>query len=614
MLVRPLEVRRYGKLSQHQLPADYADQEEIFMGRIRHLQLICLTLTAFWVWLAPAPVSAQSSTATPQASTTPTNTVAPAATAESEAESEATSSPTTTVTPTQAPSPLLPTPTPAQANTSTVVAADAPLEGTIIANRSQSDARYFVEGVTYVLAAGRSQGLELPRPSTVLNLFNCDADTPETQAGCFWDPYLIQQDGFFEIYDSPDTVASSSASGVKLLLRQAGTPPADQVWVQNRTAQLETLVYRGEVFEIEPTAILEFPVETGVVAILYVRHCLTLDGQSVCEWSPKSLEAGIYYAMEEIDTPGIDPGSVVTSIDLQPVVGEVGLVAVATTTAPSTAESAATPAPTSATPGATDEIAEEATDGTTAAATPTAATESNVATSPVASGPQVICSLEVPALNIRSGPGLQYDITGKVRTTGAEAATVAVVARSADEQWLVVDPAVAEDGWITSSASFITCDGDTRVLPLAETPPLPTPVPSIVEEPATGTGDDLAAGAPITAPAAGEIVTDTNTAETPGAPAIPPGQAVLVVNNGFQYEIRFTIDQTFRPNEGPSEYDLQPGSSVSIVVYPGQVAFTASSPWSSLSGNAELTIEPDTALPLWLRFEQDGNAWVLRWN
>ena len=79
--------------------------------------------------------------------------------------------------------------------------------------------------------------------------------------------------------------------------------------------------------------------------------------------------------------------------------------------------------------------------------------------------------------------------------------------------------------------------------------------------------------------------------------------------------MRFTIDQSFRPQEGPSEYDLQPGGSVSIVVYPGTVTFTGSSPWSGLSGNASILVEPDLALSVWLRFELDADGtWVFRWN
>jgi hypothetical protein len=69
--------------------------------------------------------------------------------------------------------------------------------------------------------------------------------------------------------------------------------------------------------------------------------------------------------------------------------------------------------------------------------------------------------------------------------------------------------------------------------------------------------------------------------------------------------------------EGASEFDLQPGESVQILVYPGQIAFTASSPWNRLSGNAELFVEADQSIPLWLRFDPDpggSSQWYLAWN
>ena len=451
--------------------------------------------------------------------------------------------------------------------TQTITAAEeaGPLEGTIIANRSKTEARFFLEGATYVLEVNRSQGIELPRPSTVLNLFNCPADVPVDTAGCFWDPYLLQQNGFYEIYD-----AESTTSQPKLMLRAAGAPPTEQVWIQNRTGQTESIVFKEAVHEIEPTTVLELPVEASVPAIVYVRSCLTIDEQSACEWAPKSLDAGIYYAMIEVDTASTQSGNSHTNIDLRPVVGE----------------------------------GEEA------------------ATAEVADTPAVLCNVVVPALNVRSGPGLQYDIIGKVRTTEGEATTVGVTARSADNQWLVVEPSVAELGWINNSPSFIDCTGDVATLPVAEAPaPPPTPIaPPIVESPvvtdegSTVLPEQTVPGSEEATPAQDTTIV-TETTGSGVSTTVPDGQALLVVTNGFQHEMRFTIDQTFRPQAGPSEYDLQPGDSVSIVVYPGNVAFTASSPWSGLSGNASIYVNTNQSLPLWIRFEPDADgSWVFRWE
>jgi hypothetical protein len=561
------------------------------MGRLYKYLLFALAV-AIAIFTADT-VRAQTNEPTPTATPSPTNT-ATAASSQTGTTADITATvpstapvipgiralatvsatPSVVILPTAAPAAstsitaTLPLTSPTQAAvTQTITASEeaGPLEGTIIANRSETDARFFLEGATYVLEVNRSQGIELPRPSTVLNLFNCPADVPVDTAGCFWDPYLLQQNGFYEIYD-----AESSTSQAKLMLREAGAPPTEQVWIQNRTGQTESIVFKEVVHEIEPTTVLELPVEASVPAIVYVRSCLTIDEQSACEWAPKTLDAGIYYAMIEVDTASTQSGNSHTNIDLRPVVGE----------------------------------GEEA------------------ATSEVADAPAIVCNVVVPALNVRSGPGLQYDIIGKVRTTEAEATTVGVTARSADSQWLVVEPSIADQGWINNSPSFIDCTGDVASLPVAEAPaPPPTPVaPPIVESPiVTDEGITVLPEQPAPGGEEGTLAQDTpgvtETTESEVGTTAPDGQAVLVVTNGFQHEMRFTIDQTFRPQQGPSEYDLQPGASVSIVVYPGNVAFTASSPWSGLSGNASIYLNANQSLPLWIRFEPDADgSWVFRWE
>ena len=475
---------------------------------------------------------------------------------------------------------LLPTPTPMVTSTgaaasisplttttSVETALEAePLQGTIIANRSEQVARFFLEGETYQLTAGRSQGMELPRSTTVLNLFNCAGDLPVDTSGCFWDPYLIQQDGFYEIYDE-----ANAGDDAKLMLREAGAPPTGQVWVQNRTGQAESIVFKENVYEILPTSVLEFPVSTGVPAILYVRSCLTIDNQSACEWAPKTLDAGVYYAMVEVDTPGSQSGSTRTTIDLRPVVGE----------------------------GEESETVE--------VAGPTM--------------PSIVCNVVVPALNVRSGPGLQYDIISKVRTTDGTAVTVGVTGRSADNEWLTVEASVAEGGWINNSPSFIACNGDVMGLPIVEAPAPPTPQAAPITEAPVASDSTVIVPEPQTTPvpATGDQtatpVEDGAETATPTGPVIPEGQALLIVNNGFQHEMRFTLDQMYRPQDGPSEFDIQPGGSIAIVVYPGDIPFTASTPWSGLSSNASVQVLADQSLTLWLRFESEpGGTWVFRWN
>ena len=203
------------------------------------------------------PITAQMIGTTPVAKTAPTT---------------ATNQVATTVPPPSA----LPTPTP-----DADAAYTGAITGTIVANRTEANVRFFVEGATYNLAALRSLGLNLPRSTAVLNLYNCDASTPESK-DCFWDPYLLDQAGFYEVVKGSD-----AGKTVDLSLRQAGTPPTDRVWVQNRTGKRETLFYNENVYDVPPSSVQEFKVEQNAPTILlHLRSCVTIEGKSACEWSP----------------------------------------------------------------------------------------------------------------------------------------------------------------------------------------------------------------------------------------------------------------------------------------------------------------------------------------
>ena len=447
----------------------------------------------------------------------------------------------------------------------TDVAADAayaaPIEGTIIANRTDANVRFFVEGATYQLDPLRSIGVTLPRVTAVLNLFNCDANTPETTDGCFWDPYLLDRDGFYEIIPGADV-----GSLVNLTLQPAGNPPSNQIWLQNRTGSRESIFYEGETIELPPSSVREFAATAEAPALFYLRSCLAITDRTVCEWSPVSAEAGFYYALVETTRPGNVPNSNIETLELKPIISP---------------------------------------DGNT-----------------IETPPQLVCQLQVPALNVRSGPGLEYEIISKVRGTEQEPGRITVIGRSTDSQWLAVDERAAAGGWVTGSASFVDCNGDISALPEAEVVNgrlAPTPVP-VAAPPATttnttgttptneGTTDNTAAPPPAT-----EVITETSEPATPATLSIPAGQALIIINNGFDQQIRFTLDQRYRVDPGPSEYDLQPGGSMSLLVYPGAIAFSASSPWRGLSGNTEFFINEKESRTLWVIFvpDPDGSG---RWN
>lgn len=492
----------------------------------------------------------------------------------------ATLTPVVTSAPTATPLPPTPTATP----TPTPTVPSGPIEGTIIANRSDVVVSFFIEGQTYELAPSRSLGLNLLRDATVLNLFNCAVGTPETSENCFWDPFLVNRDGFYEVLPSTENADN-------LMLQPAGMPPIDRIWVQNRIGSTELVFFEEEEYQVAPSGIQEFAGEADAPLTLYVRSCLEAGNQTICEWYPQRVEPGIYYALTEFSTSGGVPGSRRHMVQLEPVVA------------------ALTPTPTPE-PIAEAETEAEAPAASTPGSTTVPVTQPGGATVPM------VCTVLVPALNVRSGPGLEYEILTKVRGTESDPGDVLVVGRDQTGQWLAVDDRVAVGGWITGSASFVECQGDIAALPETEIMDgrLATTPETVDADPAE---EPVAPEAPV---GEGEIAeepgSESPTATTPITSTIPDGQALLIVNNGFDQVVRFTLDQRFRVVEGPSEYDLQPGQSVSIFVIPGQIAFSASSPWRSLSGNDDFFIDNQQARDLWIYFvpDPDGSGeWLLQY-
>lgn len=452
----------------------------------------------------------------------------------------------------------------------------AVLEGTIIANRADAPIRFFVEGRTYEVAPLRSIGLTLLRDTAVLNLFNCEATKDDSDAGCFWDPYLLLRDGFYEV-----VIGQQLGQDILLSLRTAGAPPSNQIWIQNRTGERETVIVNNELFEIAPAAVQEFAIDEDAPVIVQLRTCINAGERSICEWTPQGAEAGFYYGLVRTETPG-PSNSQVTALALQAVIASSG-------------ETVKPP-------------------------------------------PQAFCRLRVPTLNVRSGPGLEFPIIAKIRGTDTEPGSVVVEAFDSTKTWMQVTERVARDGWVTANPEFILCDGalaDLPVIgqPVVEATPEPTTAQTIAAPAETPVAAVAPTEAPTTAPTAVEAApqppapapaeaapTEVETpaeqiTPTPEVAEVPEGLARIVVNNGFDQTIRFTLDQRYRPERDnlSGEWDLEPGASVTILVYPGSIAFSASSAWRGLSGNAELVLNEKEDRALWITFVLDPIE-KDRWN
>ena len=467
------------------------------------------------------------------------------------------------------------------------------LEGTIIANRTDSNVRFFVEGQVYDLVPLRALGLPLPRPTAVLNLFNCDARQSENDAGCFWDPYLLKQDGFYEVVNGAE-----SGALVSLILREAGAPPANQIWVQNRTGEREAIMINNQVTEIAPASVEQFALDGTDQVVVHLRNCITQGVQTACEWAPQAVDRGYYYSLVKLTTAGANNMTVSTT-KLEGIVASSG------------------------------EVVEQP--------------------------PQASCLLRVPTLNVRSGPGLEFPVVAKVRGTDEQPGSVVVVGYDASQQWMQVTDRIAPGGWVTSNPDFIICTGDLAALPVEGAAPATqatgtttdttaaaadTAVAAATAEPvaeapaaeAAPVAEAPADAAPATTDTTADVPTDATaepaadapaegdaaaTEEATPAPAIPDGQARLTVYNQFDRVIRFTMDQKYRSQlDSPTgEWDLEPGQSISILVFPGMVPYSVSSPWNELGGNANLNLNSNEDRALYLTFipDPDGSGdWVLQ--
>ncbi|MEZ4709032.1 MAG: SH3 domain-containing protein [Caldilineaceae bacterium] len=421
------------------------------------------------------------------------------------------------------------------------------LEGTILANRTPSNVTLFAEGKTYRIAPLRSLGIDLLRETSVVNLYSCDADTPQTQTGCYWDPYLITQNGFYEIFN-----AAAEGLPIRLKLEEAGAPPQGKIWLQNRTGQREMIVFNGQTIEIPPSSVQELDAQNSDVATIYRRSCISLDEQTVCEWAPQVVQPGVYYVLDAVSQVGGLPNSRLTSVEAEPLV---------------------------------------------------ASSEGALL---VESTPEIVCQIQVPVVNVRSGPGLDYVIVTKLVNGGEGADTLVVRGRDESGLWLAVSENVAAGGWITSGGDLVRCDGNLSTLPVAEITdgrlePTPVPAPVVEAPPADAAADE-----------SGEAGEEGGAAESTPAPAVepPPGQSLLVVTNAFEQPVRFTLS--------PDEYDLQPGETIYVVVNPGRVQFSVSSPWrGGISGNAEFLIDGNQTFPMFLYFVPDPNdsgRWEMKYQ
>ncbi len=163
---------------------------------------------------------------------------------------------------------------------------------------------------------------------------------------------------------------------------------------------------------------------------------------------------------------------------------------------------------------------------------------------PTATPDGVVITVRNQVINVRSGPGTDYEILGQLRQ-GEQAR---VIGTSQDLQWVVIEFR-ATQGWMF--VDLLDIFGDLRTLPIIAPPPTPTPLPATLT--------------PTAAPIA-DIVIDAAVANpSPIVPGAPFNVSVTVRNSGSVPSPQFAIAATFPPNNVFASAivgGLAPGQSV----------------------------------------------------
>jgi ABC-type branched-subunit amino acid transport system substrate-binding protein len=136
----------------------------------------------------------------------------------------------------------------------------------------------------------------------------------------------------------------------------------------------------------------------------------------------------------------------------------------------------------------------------------------------------VVATVTRAIQNVRSGPGLNYDVIGQLRQNDQ----VQVVGASADLTWLVIQFRGTQ-GWI--SAAIMDVFGDANTLPIVNPPPTPTPPP-----------------APTAAPIPNIVIDAASVAPSPIIAGRPFTVSVTLRNSGGGPAGEFAVAATFPPN------------------------------------------------------------------
>jgi ABC-type branched-subunit amino acid transport system substrate-binding protein len=99
---------------------------------------------------------------------------------------------------------------------------------------------------------------------------------------------------------------------------------------------------------------------------------------------------------------------------------------------------------------------------------------------PTATLDGVYATVVSQVLNVRTGPGTNYDVLGQLR----EGETVRLIGANVNFTWAVIEFRGGQ-GWISTEPNLLSISGDRRTLPVVTPPPSPTPGPTSTPAPTT---------------------------------------------------------------------------------------------------------------------------------
>lgn len=196
------------------------------------------------------------------------------------------------------------------------------------------------------------------------------------------------------------------------------------------------------------------------------------------------------------------------------------------------------------TPEATSTPAPTSTPAATATAVPTATPE------PTATRPQSVAVVLVATLNLRGGPGTNYNVVGSVPQNN----TLTVTGQVEECGWLQVTAPSGETAWVSGGAQFVRLEGTCASIPVAQAPEPPA-------QPAGGS--------------------------TGGSPNASQSCFLFINELGPEITITFTNRDD---NTNNRTTKLPPDGQVTECYSPGRYTYTldAPPPWGSTNGEVDL--------------------------